>query len=26
LHIYTFNELGKTETWRREQLERIGAA
>lgn len=26
LHIYTFNELEKTEKWRREKLERIGAA
>jgi methylenetetrahydrofolate reductase (NADPH) len=23
-HIYTFNEVGKTEAWRREALERIG--
>lgn len=23
-HIYTFNEVGKTEAWRRETLERIG--
>ncbi len=26
LHVYTFNEVGKTERWRREKLERIGAA
>lgn len=26
LHIYTFNEVAKTETWRRERLERIGGA
>jgi methylenetetrahydrofolate reductase (NADPH) len=25
-HIYTFNELGKTEAWRREKLGSIGAA
>ncbi len=24
-HIYTFNEVGKTEAWRREVLDRIGA-
>jgi methylenetetrahydrofolate reductase (NADH) len=24
-HIYTFNEVGKTEAWRREMLERLGA-
>ena len=26
LHIYTFNEVAKTETWRCEKLERIRAA
>jgi methylenetetrahydrofolate reductase (NADPH) len=25
-HIYTFNEVGKTETWRREKLDRITGA
>jgi methylenetetrahydrofolate reductase (NADPH) len=25
-HIYTFNEVGKTEAWRREKLDHIGAA
>jgi methylenetetrahydrofolate reductase (NADPH) len=25
-HIYTFNEVGKTETWRREKLDHLGAA
>ena len=25
-HIYTFNEMGKTEAWRREKLGSIGAA
>lgn len=25
-HIYTFNEVYKTETWRRHELERLGAA
>jgi methylenetetrahydrofolate reductase (NADPH) len=24
-HIYTFNEVGKTEAWRREMLGRLGA-
>ena len=26
LHLYTFNAVEATETWRREQLERLGAA
>jgi methylenetetrahydrofolate reductase (NADPH) len=25
-HIYTFNEVGKTEVWRRRKLENEGAA
>jgi methylenetetrahydrofolate reductase (NADPH) len=25
-HIYTFNEVGKTEAWRREKLDHLGAA
>ena len=25
-HIYTFNELGRTEAWRREKLDHLGAA
>jgi methylenetetrahydrofolate reductase (NADPH) len=25
-HVYTFNEVGKTEAWRREKLESIEAA
>ena len=25
-HVYTFNEMGKTEAWRREKLESIEAA
>ena len=25
-HVYTFNEVGKTEAWRREKLDGMGAA
>jgi methylenetetrahydrofolate reductase (NADPH) len=25
-HIYTFNDVGKTEAWRREMLKRVEAA